>query len=47
MNWDELTDEQLLELESQYCSYGDTVHYIDPAKIFESRFFLHPIIFRL
>ena len=23
-----------LELEAQYCSYGDTVHYVDPAKKF-------------
>ncbi|MCX8045167.1 MAG: aminotransferase class III-fold pyridoxal phosphate-dependent enzyme [Desulfobacterota bacterium] len=26
---------QLLELESQYCSYGDTVHYADEIKIFD------------
>ena len=25
----------LLELESKYCSHGDTVHYTDPPKIFE------------
>lgn len=25
----------LLELESRYCSHGDTVHYTDPPKIFE------------
>lgn len=25
----------LLDLESQYCSHGDTVHYTDPPKIFE------------
>src|SRR5215468_7641810 len=24
----------ILELEAQYCSYGDTVHYVDPAKKF-------------
>lgn len=35
MNWDEMNDEQLLEIESKCCSYGDTVHYIDPAKIFD------------
>jgi 4-aminobutyrate aminotransferase-like enzyme len=35
MNWDEMTDEQLLEVESKCCSYGDTVHYVDPAKIFD------------
>jgi len=31
-----VTDEQeLLSLESKYCSWGDTVHYLDPPKIFE------------
>lgn len=29
-----LTDAELLELESIYCSHGDTVHYIEPPKIF-------------
>ena len=29
-------DEELLAVEAKYCSYGDTVHYIDPAKIFSS-----------
>src|SRR5216684_3516586 len=30
------TDEQeLLKLESKYCSWGDTVHYLDPPKFFE------------
>ena len=30
------TDEQeLLELERKYCSWGDTVHYLDPPKFFE------------
>src|SRR5262252_12164 len=24
----------ILDLEAQYCSYGDTVHYVDPAKKF-------------
>ena len=24
----------ILDLEAQYCSYGDTVHYVDPAKNF-------------
>ena len=28
------SDEQLLADEAQYCSYGDTVHYATPAKIF-------------
>jgi 4-aminobutyrate aminotransferase-like enzyme len=31
-----LSDAQLLELEAQYCSHGDTVHYTDPPKIFEA-----------
>ncbi len=31
---DELTDEQWLALEAEYCSHGDTVHYTNPAKIF-------------
>src|SRR5213593_514750 len=31
-----IADEQeLLELESKYCSWGDTVHYLDPPKFFE------------
>ena len=30
-----INEHELLELEAQYCSYGDTVHYIDPPKIFE------------
>ncbi len=29
-----MTDEQLLALEAEYCSHGDTVHYTNPAKIF-------------
>jgi 4-aminobutyrate aminotransferase/(S)-3-amino-2-methylpropionate transaminase len=28
-------EEELLELESRYCSYGDTVHYTEVPKIFE------------
>jgi 4-aminobutyrate aminotransferase-like enzyme len=28
-------EEHLLELESRYCSYGDTVHYTEVPKIFE------------
>lgn len=31
-----IDDVQLLALEAQYCSYGDTVHYADPPKIFEA-----------
>src|SRR5574344_2030439 len=30
----ELSDKELLEKDSKYCSWGDTVHYNDPAKIF-------------
>ncbi len=30
----ELNEEALLRDEAQYCSYGDTVHYLEPAKIF-------------
>jgi 4-aminobutyrate aminotransferase-like enzyme len=29
------TEPELLELESRYCSWGDTVHYLDPPKCFE------------
>lgn len=29
-------DAQILDLEAQFCSYGDTVHYINPAKRFEA-----------
>ena len=29
-----LTTTELLALERQYCSFGDTVHYLDPPKIF-------------
>src|SRR6267378_5152046 len=28
-------EQELLELESKYCSWGDTVHYLDPPKFFE------------
>ncbi len=31
----ELTDKELLELESKYCSWGDTVHYAEFLNIFE------------
>lgn len=30
-----LGEKELLELESQYCSFGDTVHYLEPPKIFD------------
>ena len=29
-----INEEALLETESKYCSYGDTVHYLEPAKFF-------------
>lgn len=29
-----ITDSQIRELDSQYCSYGDTVHYSDNPKVF-------------
>src|SRR5437870_2910275 len=29
------TEPELLELERKYCSWGDTVHYLDPPKCFE------------
>jgi 4-aminobutyrate aminotransferase-like enzyme len=31
----ERSGQELLALEAQYCSYGDTVHYSDPPKIFD------------
>ncbi|MCL4491422.1 MAG: aminotransferase class III-fold pyridoxal phosphate-dependent enzyme [Nitrospirae bacterium] len=30
-----LKEKELLELESEYCSYGDTVHYLENPNIFE------------
>ncbi len=30
----QISERELLELESRYCSYGDTVHYLDEPKIF-------------
>ena len=32
----EVDEAELLALEARYCSHGDTVHYTDPPKIFES-----------
>jgi 4-aminobutyrate aminotransferase / (S)-3-amino-2-methylpropionate transaminase / 5-aminovalerate transaminase len=29
-------DAEILDLEAQFCSYGDTVHYVNPAKRFEA-----------
>jgi hypothetical protein len=29
-----LSVDELLEKDSRYCSYGDTVHYANPPKIF-------------
>lgn len=31
----EKSEQELLALEAQYCSFGDTVHYSDPPKIFD------------
>ena len=31
-----LSEAELLALEAVYCSHGDTVHYTNPPKIFES-----------
>ncbi|MFM1816493.1 MAG: hypothetical protein RLZ98_3188 [Pseudomonadota bacterium] len=33
--YDGLSETELLALEQQYCSHGDTVHYVDPPKMFE------------
>ncbi len=30
------SEKELLEKEKKYCSYGDTVHYLEPPKFFES-----------
>ena len=30
-----LSEDELLALEAQYCSHGDTVHYTNPPKMFE------------
>lgn len=30
------SEQQLLDMEAKYCSYGDTVHYIKQPKLFES-----------
>jgi 4-aminobutyrate aminotransferase/(S)-3-amino-2-methylpropionate transaminase len=30
-----MSDSQLLADEARYCSFGDTVHYVDPPKIFQ------------
>src|SRR5258706_11410506 len=30
-----LDEQELLELERKYCSWGDTVHYLEPPKFFE------------
>ena len=32
----DMTDSELLALENVYCSHGDTVHYVDEPKIFET-----------
>src|SRR5207237_10880307 len=30
-----MNEQELLALEQKYCSWGDTVHYLDPPKLFE------------
>jgi len=35
MNGHQPGNAELLELERQYCSWGDTVHYLEPPKFFE------------
>ena len=30
-----LSEEELRELERRHCSFGDTVHYLEPPKFFE------------
>lgn len=32
---DAVSEAELLQLEAEYCSHGDTVHYTDPPKIFD------------
>ena len=34
-NYSDLSDPDLLEIEREYCSHGDTVHYVDEPKIFD------------
>ncbi|MDR1035690.1 MAG: aminotransferase class III-fold pyridoxal phosphate-dependent enzyme [Deltaproteobacteria bacterium] len=34
MNFKDYDEKALLDLEAKYCSFGDTVHYLDPPKIF-------------
>ena len=31
----EMTEKELLEIEAKYCSFGDTVHYLESQKIFK------------
>ena len=31
-----LSEKELLEKEKKYCSWGDTVHYLEPPKFFET-----------
>jgi 4-aminobutyrate aminotransferase / (S)-3-amino-2-methylpropionate transaminase / 5-aminovalerate transaminase len=31
-----LTNEEILAMDQKYCSYGDTVHYADPPKVFSA-----------
>ena len=34
MKHNDLPDAALLADEARYCSFGDTVHYVDPPKLF-------------
>src|SRR5690606_27043436 len=34
-DFSELSEAELLEYEARYCSWGDTVHYVETPKIFE------------
>ncbi len=33
--YDELSEDEMLALEAVYCSHGDTVHYVEPPKLFD------------
>ena len=35
LNGHKPSEAELLELEQKYCSFGDTVHYLEPPKFFE------------
>ncbi len=31
---DMLSDKEIIKIDDQYCSHGDTVHYLNPPKVF-------------